>query len=602
MELGFQIWFEDKTVYISETELVGEVCGDVTTYRTRVGEADVSWIHTAHAGGRLIRLEVTSPKPLGIKRMDSVVCTIGVPEATDHITTMGRSVLSNEIRFPHEFGADIEYCPNAVGCFRYLDGKGLLLSGISPFENVCAAVVAKDQSGSFTFRVKTEYTEGMLACTKLVTERAYFSESTTLGSFMEFYRELLPQSTFPMPKLTGWNSWDYYLKNVTAEDIFENAAALKQMPFAEQLRYIAIDDGWQKGRGEWVENEKFACGLKAVADGILDAGFLPGIWMAPVGVQKDGSVATEHPQWLCRDEMGEYLTEYGMYYLDPTNPEAHQFIMDNYRYQYEAGFRLFKMDFVSPLLRCKNFYDKNATPYGVLAQLIRDVQENTGPDAVVLGCSVPVECGADVAPSMRIGLDIHNHFSHVRAIARSIAWASMFNNKITRIDPDFMIVRGEETATEPLIWEKGVRNDFCPPPKAKQTDKDRRKAIWRHGDQFTAIEAETWANLVALSGGNLFLSDRMSALNARGIEIIDNAFRLAGESVKPVYLHDDHRVPSLWLGDMAMVLVNWEEVPRTIVVTGIGHRLKSQKPFAQEGDRVTVTLLPHESFAAVYEG
>lgn len=603
MELGFRIWFEEKTVYIPMTSLTAERCGDVTTYRTEVGEAAVVWTHTAYAGGSLVQLEVTSQKPLGIRRMDSIVCSVGIPEATDHITTMGRSVLTNEIRFPHEFGVDTEYCPNAVGLFRHLDEAGLLLLAVSPFENVSTSVAAKDAQGSFTFSVKTEFTQSLVSGKHLVTERAYINESITIGDFFRVYRELLPQSTFPMPKLTGWNSWDYYLRDVSAADVFENAQALKQMPFAEHLRYIVIDDGWELDRGVWRENEKFACGLKAVADGILAAGFLPGIWMAPVGVQKDGAVATQHPEWLCRDATGEYLTRYGMNYIDPTHPEAHQFIMDNYRYQYEAGFRLFKMDFVSPLLSCRDFYDKNATPYGVLAQLIRDVQENTGPDAVLLGCSLPAECGANIAPSMRIGLDIHNHFSHVRAIARSIAWASMFNNKVTRIDPDFLIVRGEETATEPITWaEGGVRKEFYAPPRAKQTDKDRRKVIWRHGDQFTAIEAETWANLVALSGGNMFLSDRMSALNQRGIEIIDNAFRLAGESVQPVYLREDHRVPSLWLGDRGMVIVNWEEVPRTITVTKIQQKLTSHKPFTQEGDRVTVTLLPHESFAALYEG
>ena len=128
MELGFRIWFEEKTVYIPMTSLTAERCGDVTTYRTEVGEAAVAWTHTACAGGSLVQLEVTSQKPLGIRRMDSIVCSVGIPEATDHITTMGRSVLTNEIRFPHEFGVDTEYCPNAVGLFRHLDYKQIIIS------------------------------------------------------------------------------------------------------------------------------------------------------------------------------------------------------------------------------------------------------------------------------------------------------------------------------------------------------------------------------------------------------------------------------------------------------------------------------------------
>lgn len=601
MELGFKIYFAKKTAYISKALLKGETDGDTTVYKTKVDHVNVEWIHTKHEGGTLVDMKVSSDEPLGISRIDSIIVCADKPEATDHISVLGRETTKSEIRFPHEFAVDTEYCETAMGLYKTLDKNGLIVAGIAPFKNICKAVINKDESGNFTFSVKTEYTEGMLDYTELKTERAYINEDTTISHLFKVYRDLLPQSTFPMPKLVGWNTWDYYLDRVKAEDIFENVAALKDMPFASLLDYIVIDDGWQKGWGDWRENEKFACGLKAVADDIRKAGFIPGIWMTPVGIRDDVAIFKDHQDWLCRNEKGELLFSMGLYYLDPTHPEAKQFILDNYKYQYDAGYRLFKMDYVSPLLEVKNFYDKDASPYGVLAQLVEDVKAYTGPDAVVLGCSLPLECGADIAPSMRIGLDIHNHFPHVRAIARSISWSSIYNNKITRIDPDFLIVRGEETSNEPLIWEGNKRNDFYAPPRVKQTDKNRMKLIWRHGDQFDAIEAETWANLVAISGGNIFLSDRMSVLNERGIKIIENAFKIAGDSLEPVYLADDYRQPSLWKGDKAVVIVNWEEMPRTITVSGIDKKLTSDKPFIQKGDKVTVTLLPHESFAGLYK-
>ena len=136
-----------------------------------------------------------------------------------------------------------------------------------------------------------------------------------------------------------------------------------------------------------------------------------------------------------------------------------------------------------------------------------------------------------------------------------------------------------------------------PPERSRPTATD----LSLYGDQFNAIEAETWANLVAVSGGNIFLSDRMSVLNERGIKIIDNAFKLAGDNLEPEYLADDYRQPSLYKGDRAVVLVNWEEMPRTITVKGIDKKLISDKPFTQKGDTLTVTLLPHESFAALYK-
>ena len=136
------------------------------------------------------------------------------------------------------------------------------------------------------------------------------------------------------------------------------------------------------------------------------------------------------------------------------------------------------------------------------------------------------------------------------------------------------------------------------PRKHLQTERDRFKSRWRHGDQFNAIEAETWANLVAVSGGNIFLSDRMSVLNQRGISIIQNALTLAGDEVRPIYLSDDKRLASVWQGDKALLIVNWEDVPREICFSGVSYPIESDKPFAQEGDTITVSLLPHESFAA----
>jgi len=600
MSLGFKIYFETETVVVFAHQLTGKQNGDTTVYETKVGHVDVIWSHTAYRGGFLIDLEVFSKEPLRIMRIDSVVLDAGIPKATDHVTLLGRDTIQNEIRFPHELGVDVEYCETAAGLYGRLDAEGLVVAGVAPFRNICQATSRKDSDGRLTFGVKTEYTKGMLDYTGLKTERAYVNQAITIDLLFTVYGNLLPQSHFAMPKLIGWNTWDYYLDRVKAEDVFENVAALKSMSFAKYLDYIVIDDGWQKGWGQWTENDKFACGLKSVAENICEAGFIPGIWMAPVGIREDVSIFKEHQDWLCRNEEGGLLKAMDIYYLDPTHPDVRRFVLENYRYQYDAGFRLFKIDYISPLLEVKRFYDKDAFPYGVITQLIEDVKAVTGPDIVVLGCSVPLECGADIAPSMRIGLDIHNHFSHVSAIARSIAWAWMYNGKITRIDPDFMLVRGEETSSEPLIWEENKRNDYCAPSRHKQTDEDRMKMIWRHGDQFSAIEAETWANLVAISGGNIFLSDRMSVLNDCGLKIIENAFQLAGDEVRPVYLNDDYRVPSLWKGNIGLLLINWEECPRTITVSDIDMRLVSEKPFMQKGDVLTVTLLPHESFAALY--
>lgn len=600
MKLCCKLYFADKTLSFSTSDCTPVREGDTTLYRAEVEGIQINWRFTPYACGTLISLDASSEKPLGIRRIDSVSVNVGAPQKTDRIPLMGRNYLVDEALYPHEMAVSHEYGINCVGLFENLAAKGVLLAGVDPFLNVYNSTVCKNADGTLTLAAATEYTEGQTAATALSAERAFLCENTTIDAFFTAFRPLLPQSKFPMPKLTGWNTWDYYLDRVTPADISENVAALKGKPFADALDYIVIDDGWQKEWGMWRENDKFACGLAAVADEIRAAGFTPGIWMAPVAVGEGSYLFTEHPDWFCKDESGAPFFDPAYYYLDPTHPEAEAFILNNYIYQYKAGFRLFKMDYISPLLKVKSFYDKNATPYGAIKAMVAKVIAATGEDVVILGCSLPLECGADVAPSMRIAVDIHNHFTHVAWIARAMAWSWMYNNKITRIDPDFLVVRGEETATEPVFFEGGARNDFVPPARHLQTDNDRFMSRWRHGDQFNAVEAETWANLVAILGGNIFLSDKMSVLNERGVAIIENALRLAGDEVRPVYLAEDERLPSLWRGDKALLLVNWRDVPQTLTVSGVNCPIRSDKPFSLEGDRLTVTLLPHESFGALY--
>ncbi|MBQ8340951.1 MAG: alpha-galactosidase [Clostridia bacterium] len=597
MSLGFRLYFEDRTVFVSRDSMKAQAVGDTIVYTAAVNGAEVIWRFTPYVGGELVTLEVEGNTPLNLRRIDSLVLPVGQVAKDDRIAFLGRDMYSNETRYPDELGAEQEYGESCVGHFADLAGEGLLVAGVAPHQSTYASVVYKNADGGFEFRARTTFTEALSKECRLCAERVFLCR-TDLNRFFDAYRALLPQSHFAMPELTGWNTWDYYLDRVTPADIAENVAALQKLPFANKMRYIVIDDGWQRGWGDWQENEKFSCGLAAVSDTIRAAGFLPGIWMAPLGVKADTAVFSKHPDWFCKNDAGELLFDMGLYYLDPTHPDAERFVLDAYRYQYECGFRLFKMDYVSPLLNVRHFRDPAATPYGALSRLVERVKAVTGPDAVVLGCSLPLECGADIAPSMRIGVDIHNHFSHAIWIAQSLAWSWMYNNRTTRIDPDFLVVRGNETSTEPM---DGTRNDFVPPPRHLQTDKDRFKCRWRHGDQFNAIEAETWANLVAISGGNIFLSDRLSALNEKGIAIIERALKLAGDEVRPVYQKDDARLASLWLGDLGLLLVNWEDSPRRLAVSGITQTLCSDQPHTLENGVLTVDLRPHESFSAIFE-
>jgi len=594
---SFRIYFENDTVEVDIDELTPVSHGNKTVYETHIKGARVKLSLTPCQGVELAELEVSGDKPLGISRIDCPIIALEPPEKTDRFMLFGNSLYHSENRFPCELREGAEYFSDGAGLFASPVSEGTALAFTVPLNNIAGAGAVLRDGGYYLF-AKTEFTEGMKNQRRLCTERVLCFESVTVSELFDVYRELLPQSDFPMPKLCGWNSWDYYLDSVCPEDIFENVRALKEAGLSDELEYIVIDDGWQKDWGDWCENEKFSCGLEAVAREIIAYGFKPGIWMAPLLMKKSVTGFEDRMDWFCRDAKGEYIRDIGdTYLIDPTVPDAKSFILESYKRLYQKGYRLFKIDYLSPLSKAKSFFDPKATAYSALSELIGDIKNATGEDVVILGCSLPVQCGANVAPSMRIAVDIHNQFPHVKWIAEALTWTWMYNGIVTRIDPDFLVVRGKDTSDEELKWA-GEPKYLLPKRRSEMTDGDFFKSRWRNGDQFNELEARTWARLVAVCGGNIFLSDRISALNEKGIGIINEALEAARDSARPVFLPDDIRLPSVWMAEDEILVINWEDVPAVKRIEGLKRSPEGDGEFKYHNGVLEVTLLPHESFLA----
>ena len=143
----------------------------------------------------------------------------------------------------------------------------------------------------------------------------------------------------------GCCSWYYYFSKVSPDTLRENIAFFQDHQEEIPIRYFQIDDGWHAGWGDWEENEKFACGMKQVADEIKEAGFLPGIWVAPLGADTHTRLWKEHPDWFVkRWDSDELWHEASM---DMTNPEVQAYIKTLFhKLSYEWGFRYIKIDIV----------------------------------------------------------------------------------------------------------------------------------------------------------------------------------------------------------------------------------------------------------------
>ena len=239
MNLGFKLFFADKSEYVTMDSLIGETNGNTTVYKTTVNGARVTWTFEHISAGDIISLDVEGDVPLGITRIESVVFDVDSFSVTDRIPFFGTNADHTETRYPCELIEDTPYTNTATGLFPTLVSNGIGMALVPPFNNV-AVTGAVRHKNSLTYLAKTLFTEDALSYTKLSAERVFYSENISIDGLFDVCQSLLPVSTFPMPKLVGWNSWDYYEQSITPDDIFENVDFLKNCSFKEHVKYIVI--------------------------------------------------------------------------------------------------------------------------------------------------------------------------------------------------------------------------------------------------------------------------------------------------------------------------------------------------------------------------
>jgi len=271
--------------------------------------------------------------------------------------------------------------------------------------------------------------------------------------------------------------------------------------------------------------------------------------------------------------------------MDPTHPAAEQFIFDTYRRLYNDGFRVFKIDFVMFLQEGDNFYDKACGPYEALRRLFAIIRRAVGNDSHIIGCSLPPECGAGLCNSSRISMDIHNWWAHAEKII--CFWQLRFweNGRLYRTDPDFLLVRGTDTATKPDDVVKLAPN----PP-----------GLWCGAPIFDRYEAETWANIVTFVGGNVISSDRLTELNEEGMKLLKSHLTPGAGAAVPLDL-GERAISTLWLmrETNELLVLNLADNADTIRIDpakyGLTAPVSCDKAYSYDGKTLEIPLKRHES-------
>ncbi len=321
------------------------------------------------------------------------------------------------------------------------------------------------------------------------------------------------------PYQVGWCSWYHYFDDITEDALRANLAIARTNDYPFDV--FQLDDGYQSAIGDWLTtNDKFPSGLPALAQDIADAGYRPGIWIAPFLVAPDSRVATEHPDWVARFREDRPLkawlnpiwseADHGfMYGLDTTNPAVLAHLEHVARALVAMGFTYLKLDFTFAPSFDGIYADPSKTP----AQRVRAgydaIRRGAGDDAFLLGCGAPLAHLVGVVDGNRIGPDVaplwepaaetevipgylktqpSTKYAQDATVARAFMHRRLWLN-----DPDCLMLRTEQTA-------------------------------------LTAAEAQQWAQVVGSSGGMALVSDDLALLDDRAKALLVETIALGRES------------------------------------------------------------------------
>jgi len=292
----------------------------------------------------------------------------------------------------------------------------------------------------------------------------------------------------------GWCSWYFYYTMPDEDEILENTRFLHKR-FSNSLKWIQLDDGYQKAVGDWQPNDRFPNGLDYLVQRIEKKGFKAGIWTAPFIATEHSELFKEHPDWFLAEEQGKpkvidnnplWLGEY--YALDLSNPAVIKHIKSLFQHLKSMGFEYFKIDFLYHATEEAKRFDDSITRAKAFRNGIEAIRDSIG-DALILGCGAPLGPCIGVTDAMRIGTDIATSWrldwgGGVYECAINTITRAPLHNRWWTNDPDCLLVRQED-------------------------------------NELTLDEVRLWASVIALSGGAFLLSDRMIEVPKERLQLVD---------------------------------------------------------------------------------
>lgn len=264
--------------------------------------------------------------------------------------------------------------------------------------------------------------------------------------------------TRPVESLpAGWCSWYTYWNEVTAQDIVDNLEVIDEHDLG--IGVVQVDDGYQKGIGDWLDGRPGFGDLDEVARRIMDSGRTPGLWTAPFLVGADSDLAAAHPDWLVGGAVAsDRHWDQEIRVLDVTHPDAAEHLVGVFATLRERGFGFHKIDFIYGGAMVGRRHE-DMTPIEAYRRGLELVREGAGDNAVILGCGAPLLPSIGLVDAMRISPDVMPAWEpdlddisqpgmrSALAAGRARAW---MHGRLWVNDPDCVLVRPE--VERPAPW------------------------------------------------------------------------------------------------------------------------------------------------------
>jgi len=378
----------------------------------------------------------------------------------------------------------------------------------------------------------------------------------------------------------GYCTWYYYGNGLRPETVYENLKTLKENEHRLDVRYFNLDNGWLKAWGDWTENEKFACGMKKIADDIYEAGYLPGIWLAPYGVDVGTPVSIEHPDWFVRsrDSDEPIVRPYGkrqILMLDMSHPEVKQFISGTFRrITQDWGYRHVKIDIITSTIAPGRYHDPSYNSLKNYREGLRLMRGAMTEDSVLLACTAPMGPSIGYADGMRTSGDIFHDWRCLKNLFNQNLKRYYYSKTWFCTDPDCLIVRNAENEDEECI-RPCIRTD---------------------------AENRTFATAVMATGGAMIMSDKMPLLHEYQLDLLSKMYPINTQAAVPLDLMDSYVPGILDLGRRGQThlfaLINWTDAVKHVKVDiGAGHVFEfwSQEYLGYRAGAVQFEIEPHEA-------